>query len=82
MTGLDDRPVKRETREIDTTRAGRRRLVVLLEVGGKLIRIKPKGTRRWYSVTYADVFRLAVKCRAAEIRAEKLAAKKARKEAV
>lgn len=71
MTGLQERPVKRETREIDTTRGGRRPLVVMLAEGGKILRIRPKGTRRWYSVTYADIYRLAVRGRAAELRAEK-----------
>jgi hypothetical protein len=61
MTNLDNRPVKRETRCIDTTRSGRRPLVVLLEVGGRLLRIKPKGTRRWYAVPYEEVYRAAVR---------------------
>jgi hypothetical protein len=43
----------------------------MLAEGGKILRIRPKGTRRWYSVTYADIYRLAVRGRAAELRAEK-----------
>jgi hypothetical protein len=79
VTNLDERPVKRETREIDSTRSGRRRLIVLLEVGGKLLRIKPKGTRRWFSVSYADVYRLAVKAYATELRQRTAEERKARK---
>lgn len=64
MTNLDSRPVKRETNAIDGTRSGRRHLVVMLEVGGKLLRIKPKGTRKWYAVDYESIYRLAIKVRA------------------
>lgn len=73
MTNLDNRPVKRETRCIDTTRSGRRPLVVLLEVGGRLLRIKPKGTRRWYAVPYEEVYRAGVRIRMQEIKAERAA---------
>jgi len=79
MTGLDARPVKRETRTIDTTRSGRRPFVVMLEVGGKLLRIKPKGTRRWYSVTYDEIYRAAVRVRVRELKQEREAAKKAKR---
>jgi hypothetical protein len=80
MTTLDKRGVRRETNTVDTTRSGRRPFVVLLEVGGRLIRIKPKGTRKWYSVDYKSVYILAVKIRAAEIAEERKAARKARRE--
>ncbi len=72
------RAVTRTTSTIDTTRGGRRYLVVRLEEGGKLVRIRPKGTRTWYSVTYADVYRLAVRNRAQELKAEKAARRAAR----
>jgi hypothetical protein len=71
MTTLDKRAVRRETNVPDTTRSGRRPFIVLLEVGGKLLRIKPKGTRRWYSVDYASIYRLGVKIRAAELQEER-----------
>lgn len=79
MTGLE-RPITRETSTIDTTRSGRRMLIVRLEAGGKLLRIRPKGTRRWYSIDYASIYRLAVRARAMELQAEKKAAKQARVE--
>ncbi len=79
MTGLDTRPVKRETRTIDTTRSGRRPFVVMLEIGGKLLRIKPKGTRKWYCVPYDEIYRAAVRIRARELKMEREAARKARK---
>jgi hypothetical protein len=77
MTGLD-RGVTRETNCIDTTRSGRRRFVVRLEEGGRRLLIRPKGTRRWYPVPWEAVWRLAIGIRAQEIKAEKLARKKAR----
>ena len=76
MTGLDTRPVRRETRTIDTTKGGRRPLVIMLEVGGKFVRIKPKGTRTWFVVPYEEIYRSGIRIRAQEIKA----AKKARKE--
>jgi hypothetical protein len=75
MTNLDKKPVKRETRAVDNTRSGRRPLIVLLDVGGRLVRIKPKGTRQWYTVAYEDIYRLGIRNRAAELKAEKAARK-------
>lgn len=78
MTTLDARPVRRETRVIDTTRSGRRPLVIMLEVGGKVVRIKPKGTRKWYTVPYDEIYRAGVRIRAQELKAERADRKKAR----
>lgn len=79
MTGLDTRPVRRETRSIDTTRSGRRPLVVMLEVGGKILRIRPRGTRTWYTVTYEDIYRLATRNRMQEIQRERVARRKGKR---
>ncbi len=70
MTGLD-RPITRETMTIDTMRGGRRLLVVRLEEGGKVLKIRPKGTRRWYTLDYASIYRAAVMAHARAIAAEK-----------
>lgn len=43
----------------------------MLELGGKLLRIKEKGTHKWYTIPYEEVYRMAVRIRAAEIKAEK-----------
>ena len=77
MTTLDKRAVRRETNVPDTTRSGRRPFIVLLEQGGRVVKIKPKGTRRWYVVDYASIFRLGVQVRAREIAEEKKARRKA-----
>lgn len=69
MTNLDTKPVQRETRELDLTRGGRRPLVVRLERGGKVLKIRPKGTRTWFPVTWGDVFRLALRAYAIERKA-------------
>lgn len=65
MTNLD-RPVTRETRAIDTTRSGNRPLIVMLEAGGRIVRIRPKGTKRWYSVPYEAIYTLAIHTKAQE----------------
>jgi hypothetical protein len=78
MTGLDERRVIRLTNVIDTTRAGRRPLVVMLEIGGKLIRFRPLGTRRWYTLSIAVGWQKALTDAARDAAAEKLARKKAR----
>jgi hypothetical protein len=78
MTGLD-RPVKRETRVIDFRR--RKPLVILLQEGGRLVRIKVKGERQWYTVTIEQIFQLGCQNRAVELRAEKLARRQQRRRA-
>lgn len=78
MTNLDRRPVRRETNAVDGTRGGMRPLIVMLEVGGKFLRIKPKGTRTWFTVDYNTIYREAVRIRWQQLKAEKAAAKKAR----
>ena len=77
MTGLDKRAVKRETRVLDPIRR-RRPLIVKLEIGGRVLRIKVKGDRRWYTVNFEDIYRLGCHIRAQEIKAEKAARRKAR----
>ena len=79
MTNLDQRAIRRETNTIDHTRGGRRLLIVKLEIGGKLVRIKPKGTRKWFTIDYATIYRLAVMAHARQAMAEKKAAKAERR---
>jgi hypothetical protein len=80
MTGLD-RAICRETNVIDTTRGGRRRLIVKLEAGGRLLRIRPKGTRRWYDIDFASIYRMAVMAHAKSVLAQKKEARAAAKKA-
>ncbi len=79
MTTLDHRAVRRETNTIDHTRGGRRLLIVKLEVGGKIVRMKPKGTRKWFSIDYSSIYRLAVMAHARQAMAERKAAKAERR---
>lgn len=72
---VEARPVVRETAAVDRGRP----ILIKLEVGGKLIRLKQKGRRQWYSVGVEQVYALAVRMRMAEVAAEKKAAKAARK---
>ncbi len=78
MTGLTRRVV-RETNVPDSTKGGRRPLCVMLEEGGRILRIKPKGLRTWYEVPYAALYTLAIRIRAVAIKAEKKAAKEAKR---
>lgn len=68
-----NRPVTRET----TFRYQGRAIIVRLEEGGKVIRVKSKGRRQWYTATVEQLFWIACRNFAAEIKAAK---KKAREE--
>lgn len=72
-----NRSVTRETAEVDY-RTGKP-LVIRLCQGGRLVKIKPKGSRTWYSVTVKQVYMMGAKNKAAEIRAEKKARREARR---
>lgn len=78
MTKLDQRPVTRETMTLDPIRR-RKPLVVRLEQGGRLLRIKVKGTRTWYTIGFDEIYRAAIRLKAAALRAEKEAARRARR---
>lgn len=78
MTGLDVRPVRRETRAVDPIKR-RKILIVKLEVGGRFLSIKCKGERRWLRLTYEEVYRAAFRQAAYEakrLREEQKALKK------
>lgn len=70
MTGLD-RPVTRETSTIDGTRGGRRYLIVRLEEGGRVLKIRPKGTRRWFALDYNTIYQQAIRAYARDLAARK-----------
>ncbi len=60
------------TRQLGETDYRRKKPYVLqLVPGGKLIRIKVKGERTWYTCSVKQIFQLAVNNRAAELRALK-----------
>ena len=71
------RPVTRVTAERDH-RTGRP-LVIRLEEGGRLVRMRAKGTRRWYTVSVKEIWLCGARNRAQEIRAERKARKEERK---
>lgn len=77
MTNLDTRPVKRETHTLDPIKR-RKYLVVLLEVGGKFLRIKVKGDRQWYTVPFDEIYRMGCRIRAQAIKDDKAARRKER----
>ena len=71
-----NRPVVREMGETDYRT--RQPFVLRLEVGGRLVKIKTKGSRKWYTVTLKQIWMLGAANRAAEIKAEKKARREAR----
>jgi hypothetical protein len=72
-----DRAVVRETAEIDYRT--RKPFVLMLVPGGRLLKIKVKGSRSWFTVTVKQVWQAGAQNRAVELRAEKAARRKERK---
>lgn len=73
-----ERQVVRETAEVDYRT--RRPFVIQLVPGGRLVRIKVKGYRHWFTVTIKQIWLQGAMNRAAELRAEKIARRKDRRE--
>ena len=74
-----DRPVVRETSERDH-RTGKP-LIIKLEAGGKLVKLKVKGERSWYTVTIKQILVMGAQNLVAEQRRLKAEAKAAKKKA-
>lgn len=56
-----NRRVCRETSDSIFERGQVRKVIVELEAGGSLMRLRLKGQRKHYDLTYADLFRHAVR---------------------
>jgi hypothetical protein len=77
------RVTKALTRECDAIEPRTcRPYIVRLEAGGRLIRIKLKGCRLWYTIGIEDLFLLGAKIFAAGQREDTLARQQARKAGV
>lgn len=76
MTNLD-RAIVRVTSEYD--HRTRKPLVIRLEEGGRLVRIKVKGARTWYTVTVREIWVAGARNKAAELRAERIRRRQERK---
>ena len=75
------RAVVRETSEID--HRTRKPYIIKLEEGGKLVKLKVKGERSWYTVTVRQLVVLGGRNKVEEerrLKAERRAAKKAERE--
>jgi hypothetical protein len=70
-----NRRVARETAAGIYARAKLRPVIIELEAGGALLRLRLKGQRRTYALTYGELYRHAVRI---HIAADKLAKTKAR----
>lgn len=76
MTELT-RPVTRQTSERDH-RTGKP-LVIRLEEGGRLVRMKVKGSRTWYTIGVKEIWVAGARNKAARIKAERKAKREARR---
>jgi hypothetical protein len=72
-----NRQLTRETGELDYR--SKKPFVIQLVPGGKLLRIKTKGQRRWYTVTIAQIYHQGAMNKAIELKAEKKARREARR---
>jgi len=73
MIGLN-RQVRRETAH----REQGRNIIIMLEVGGKLIRFRQKGKRQWHTATIQQCYWLAVANSAEEMKRLRLLRRKER----
>lgn len=71
------KPVKRETFSSVRARGVSRAIVV--ELNTTYLRIKPKGTRLWFTATYDQIYNIGARNAAEAARTERAAARKARK---
>ena len=71
------RPVTRETGERDQ-RTGRP-IIIRLELGGKVVKVRAKGTRRWYVVGIKDIWLMGARIAAQEIKMAKAAERERRR---
>jgi hypothetical protein len=70
------RPVRRET--LSSVRAARALRPLVIEILPTYMRIKPKGMRTYYTVTYDQLYTLGAKNAAETARREKMEKRKAR----
>lgn len=76
MIGLK-RPVVRETTEYDYRT--KKPFVIRLEIGGKLVKIKVKGSRSWYTVPVKQIWVMGAANEAVRVREEKQARREAKR---
>lgn len=77
LTGIDARPVTRETAYCYRGRP----IIIRLEAGGRVVRVKEKGRRVWHTVAIETIFYQAVGNTARDIKAAKAKAKEEAKKA-
>jgi len=73
------RSLLRETAEIEPRT--RRPVVLQLVEGGRIVKVRLKGQRRWYTVTIKQIWHQGAANMAAQLKSEKIARRKARREA-
>ncbi len=70
---IQSRPVRRETPTY--AGSGRHHKPIVVELGAHIIRVKLKGTRTWYEVSYSQIFNRGAQNAADDARRERLAKK-------
>lgn len=81
MTRLDLPTSRAVTRLTAYRYQGHRRVVVRLEEGGRLVRVRLEGTRTWHTLAVETLYRAAVACTVQAKKAERKAARAAKREA-
>jgi hypothetical protein len=68
------RPVRRET--LSSVRSRRASRPLIIELHSTFVRVRPKGMRTFYVVTYDQIYTIGAKNAAESLRRERLEAKK------
>ena len=72
------KPVSRETETTIPYKGSKRRIMVVTLCANDTLEFRPKGTRQRITLPLLDLYYFAIKLRAAQIKAEKAAKRKAR----
>ena len=72
-----DKPIKRETRSL--VRMGRSCLPLVIELHSTYVRVRAKGKRNFYTVTFDQIFNIGARNAAEQLRAARMAERAARK---
>jgi hypothetical protein len=73
-----NRRVVRETSVIDE--CSRRAVVIMIEQGGAIVRVRLKGTRKWYAVPLREIWLMGARIEAQAVRQRKAEAREERRE--
>lgn len=78
MTTKLNKPISRETETSIPYKGSKRRIMVVTLCPNDTLEFRPKGTRQRITLPLLDLYYFAIKLRAAQLKAEKAANRKAR----